>query len=356
MPSHAKRYITFVGSYASADEPGIHIFNLDAEDRSLSRLTEASGMENPSFVVVDAPLSRLFAVSEAFSAPGSVNVYSLDPASNRLTKVGSAPTHGTLPCNIGYLPHHRVLVTVNYMGGNVLSYRVDDDGRLSSAVSNLAHQGAGPNPDRQDRPHPHAAVFDPTGQYVMVPDLGTDSIVVYRCNAEDGSLSLLREVKTDPGSGPRLMVFHPNGHNAYVIHELANTVVAYHYSSTTGELQPIQTVSTIPTTWEGSGIAAHIALSTSGRHLYASNRGHNSIAVFDVDGTDGRLTSRGHVSTNGATPRHFAITPDGHTMIVGNQDSDQISLFAVDPETGDLQFTGKTVSVKKPTCVAYLPV
>ncbi|CAG7642552.1 6-phosphogluconolactonase [Paenibacillus solanacearum] len=349
MPQHQSgEYQVYIGSYAPETAAGIYQFALRRESGELQRKRELTGVENPSFLEVNPEETRLYAVSE--TGQGKVVGIAIEP-SDGLRILDGQPTLGGAPCHLRLCGDDRLLVVANYNGGNIVLYPIEADGGIGPLACEIKHTGSSVNPERQERPHPHSVFPDPSGHFVLVPDLGTDQIMVYRLDRAARKLSLHREVAARSGSGPRHLAFHPAGDALYVIHELDSTVTSYTYDAASGELKEQDTCSTLPADYNGWNGCAEIKVSPCGRYLYASNRGHDSIAVFAIAEDRVLLTATQHVSSGGKTPRNFALTPDGAYLIAANQDSDTIVTFAVDPDTGKLTETARETGVPKPVCI-----
>jgi 6-phosphogluconolactonase len=233
---------------------------------------------------------------------------------------------------------------------------VQDDGRLGEATDVVQHQGTSVNPQRQEGPHAHSITVDPTNRYAFAADLGLDKIMIYRLDLTRGKLQPNDEpwAQVHAGAGPRHFAFHPNGHYAYVINEIDSTLTAFTYQSTNGTLRTVQTVSTIPGDFSGTNYCADIHVAPSGKFVYGSNRGHDSIVTFATDETTGKLTCVGHESTQGRTPRNFTIDPTGTFLLAANQSTDTIVTFRIDQQTGKLLSTGHVTEVPTPVCVQVI--
>src|SRR5262249_14246275 len=248
-------------------------------------------------------------------------------------------------------------LAANYDGGSACVLPIGDDGKLGKASAIVQHKGSSADKSRQEAPHAHSINLDAANRYAFVADLGLDKVMIYRFDPEKGDLA-----KNDPPyaqiaptSGPRHFAFHPNGKFAYVINELKNTVTAFDYDPKTGALKTIQTVPTLPKDFKGNSWTAEVVVHPSGKFLYGSNRGHNSLAIFAIDATTGKLIRRGHQAENIKTPRNFAIDPTGTYLLSANQDSGSVIIFRINQETGDLTPTGTVVDVPFPVCVRMMP-
>lgn len=345
----------WIGSYAEAGEPGISRLELDGETGDLVKRAEYGGIENPSFLAMNAEGTMLYAVSETMETDGHPGgrmiAYPADPSSRKLSDGFERLTHGGAPCYVSLDPEQRWLAVANYCGASVTLYMLEPGGKPSDAVVRLRHSGSGPNPDRQEAPHPHAAVYDPRdGRYLFVPDLGLDQVMIYEKGGDGTDWTSRGAASLAPGDGPRHFVFHPDGRSAYLANELSSSVTRFVYPEP-GKLERRETLSTLPAEYRGESTCAEIIVSPDGRFVYVSNRGHDSIAVFAVDGSTGELSAAGHVSTRGRTPRNFAMTPDGKWLLAANQETNNIVLFRVEPQTGLPVYHGTEISVSKPVCV-----
>ncbi|HJS09091.1 MAG TPA: lactonase family protein, partial [Pirellulales bacterium] len=249
------------------------------------------------------------------------------------------------------------VLVANYGGGSVAVLPIDKDGRLRPASSFVQHKGSSVNPKRQEAPHAHSINVDPAGAFAVVADLGLDKVLVYRFDAAAGTLTANDppHATVSPGAGPRHFAFHPSGRFAYVINEMNSTVTAFAYDAKKGTLSEIDTKSTLPGPQQGNS-TAEVQVHPSGKFLYGSNRGHNSLAIFRIDEKTGALTAAGHQLTGGRTPRNFGIDPTGKFVLAANQGSDSVVVFRVDQETGKLEETGQSIKVPTPVCVKFLPV
>ena len=355
----ASSCFVYVGTYSTAQSKGIYMFKFDTASGDSSAPVLAAETRNASFLALSPDGRFLYAVNETDKFDGqpggAVNAYAVDSKTGSLTLLNRVGTRGSGPCHLAVDPSGKCLVVANYGGGSVAAFPVRSDGSLGEAKSFIQHKGKSVNPRRQEGPHAHGATFDFDGRFVFVPDLGLDQILIYRVNAAEGSIMPHDPpfVSVAAGSGPRHFVFHPNGKFAYVINELANTVGVFEYDSANGVLRHRQTVSTLPDGYVGENTTAEIEVDPQGRFVIASNRGHDSLAVFAV-GSDGTLSLRGHASTQGKTPRHFAIDPCGHWIWVGNQNSNSLVLFRFRPETGALEPANRTITIGAPVCVKYM--
>jgi 6-phosphogluconolactonase len=360
-PAVKADYLVYVGTFTGAKSKGIYVTHMNPVDGRLTPPTLAAETPNPSFLALDVPHRRLFAVNaiddyEGQSA-GSVSAFSIDPASGKLTLLGRQTSLGKGPCHLLLDRECRNVLVANYRGGSAAVLPLDANGRLAAPTTVVQHNGKGTRPDRQEGPHAHCVTLDTANRYAFVCDLGLDKVMIYRFDAPRGTL-----IPGEPpfasvpaGAGPRHMVFHPDGRHAYVINELNSTITVFAYDAPRGSLNEVQTLSTLPAGFDGDNTTAEIQVHPSGKFLFGSNRGHDSVAVFAIDPARGTLTLVQHQSTLGKKPRHFGIDPTGKFLLAANQDSDALVVFSIDPKTGQLKPTGHAIEVPSPVCVDFLP-
>lgn len=348
----------YVGSYTEPPigrAAGIRIFRFDPAGGSIDPVGTAGGVANPSFLALGPGRRHLYAASEV--EEGAVVAFARDPASGGLAELNRQPSHGAGPCHLAPDPSGRFLLVANYGGGTVAALPLDPDGRLAPAASVVRHRGSGPIAARQEGPHPHMAlpVRMPGGDAVLVADLGTDRVAIYRLGG-DGKLMPNPDgppfVATEPAAGPRHLAVSPDGRTVYVANELASTLTSYAYDGERGDLRPRQTVSLLPPGFRGENSGAHVAVAPDGRFVYASNRGHDSIAVYAVAAA-GDLRLVGHEPTGGRCPRHFALDPSGTWLLAANQDGDTLTLFRRDPGSGTLAAAGEPIPTPAPVCILF---
>ena len=255
---------------------------------------------------------------------GGVSALAIDPASGKLTLLNQQSSVGSGPCHLTVDRAGKNVLVANYGSGSVACLPIQADGTLSAASSFIQHEGKSADASRQEGPHAHSINLDQANRFALVADLGLDQVRVYQFDAEKGELTPNDPpfATVAPGSGPRHLAFHPDGRFAYVISEMANTVTAFDYDAAKGTLTGIQTISTLPADFHGKSYTAEVQVHPSGKFVYGSNRGHDSIAIFAVDPATGKLTAAGHQSTLGKNPRNFALDPTGHYLLAENQDSE----------------------------------
>ena len=352
--------LVYVGTYTRKGSEGIYIYHLDPSTGALTVVGKVAGVENPSFLTLDPKGRCLYAVRE-YSASvdrqaGAIIALSWDRTTGGLTVLNEQPSGGRGPCYVTVDRSGRFLLAANYGSGSVAVLPISDDGGLQPPSSVVQHKGSSVNPTRQKEPHAHCIVIDAANRYAMAVDLGIDKIMVYRFDGEGGKLLPhdLPSVQCEPGSGPRHLAFHSNDKHAYVIDELSSTITVFAYEADQGVLRPVQRVGTLPDGFKGVNSGAEIQVHPSGRFLYGSNRGHNSIVSFAIDGRTGELRLVGHEPTQGKTPRHFAIDPSGSFLLAANQDSDAVVSFRINQDTGALVPTGQICRVPAPVCLTMV--
>lgn len=356
--------LLFIGTYTKPEDhvrghaEGIYVYRFDEQTGGIEYLSTASDIVNPSYLTVHPFKPLLYAVSEINDfqggETGAVVSYRVDRESGRLTMLNAVESRGTMPCHVSVDRDGRYVFAANYISGSIASFTIQPDGSLSDAVCSVQRVGKSVNIERQEGPHTHAVVPDPSNRYILVPDLGTDELAVFALNRADGSLVQdRRTLRTAPGSGPRHIAFHRGNRFLYLINELASTITAVACSGENFVLTPFRTVSALPEDFTGSSAGAAVRVHPSGKFLYASNRGHDSVSRFVIDGNTGELTPAGWVSTRGRTPRDIAVSPGGRFFLAANQDSDTVVTFRVDEHTGSLEYLG-SAEVASPVCLYFL--
>jgi 6-phosphogluconolactonase len=322
---------------------------------------------NPSFFAIHPKLDVLYAVAETSRSDteqgAALAAYQFDGKSYAdgelaaLKRISLASVRGDGPCHVTVDREAKWAVVSNYSSGSVSLFPIQADGSLQPESHSISHEGSGPSASRQQGAHAHCAMFDPSNRYVMVADLGIDRVLIYQIDSTNKQLVPGRQPHLDlpPGSGPRHLAFHPSGAYVFIINELAMTMTAASWDAETGQMAIINTESTIP---EGKpvpgGSTAEILVHPSGRFVYGSNRGPNTIALFMINSDTGQIRRIDNFDTLGKTPRNFRISPDGGFLLAENQDSDSIFSFRIDSGTGFLKPTGYSISTPKPACIKFL--
>jgi 6-phosphogluconolactonase len=359
----AQERFVYVGTYtAPAVAPeghqpstarGIYVFKMRATDGHLE-LVQIVPTDNPSYLALDPTQTHLYCVNQLSveAAAGRVSAFSID-ATGRLTFLDAQSTHGSHPAHLSVHPSGRYLLASNYGEGDYPVHRILEDGSIGAQTADARGSGTGPDAERQGGPHAHQIVTDPDGRHVFGVDLGADKILAWQLDVASGALTASATVGVAPGSGPRHMVFHPNRRFAYVLNELAASITTFRYDADRGRLEPSQTISTLPPGFTGPKSGAEIRIHPSGRFLYSTNRGHDSIAMFTIDPSTGALASLGWVPTQGETPRGMNVDPSGTFLYAANQNSDTIVVFRVDTSSGKLTPTGESVHTPNPVDIAF---
>jgi 6-phosphogluconolactonase len=351
----------YVGTYSSASRDGIFLLNLDLGTGELTKVGATSGVENPSFLAIHPNRKFLYAVCEVNEVDGKkgggVSALAIDPKTGGLTLLNQQSSVGSGPCHLVVDKAGKNVLVANYGGGSCCVLPIGGDGKVGEASSFVQHKGTSVDKGRQEAPHAHSINLDAANHFAFCADLGLDQVLVYRFDAAKGLITPNDPpfAAVAPGSGPRHFALHPNGKFAYVINEMKLTVTAFAYDAQKGVLKELQTISTVPAGIKTEGFStAEVQVHPSGKFLYGSNRGHDSIAIFSIDQATGKLTSLGQEPTGGKTPRNFGIDPSGAYLLAENQDSGSIVVLAIDPSSGKLKPTGHTIEVPSPVCAKFL--
>jgi 6-phosphogluconolactonase len=359
----AKHFLAYVGTYTTKTQSkGIYAFHFDATTGQLAEIGLAAETTDPSFVAVHPSGKFLYAVNEALITDdrkhGGVSAFSIDSQSGKLTFLNQVSSLGVDPCFITFDRTAKFVLVANYTSGSVAVFPLLEDGRIGKATAFVVDSGTpGPNKARQEGPHAHNIYVPKDNRFVFVVDLGLDEVLAYKFDVGNGTLTPNNSayVKINAGSGPRHIAFTADEKFAYVISELASTVTSLRFDAKKGRFKEFQSNSTLPPDFHGQNDAAEIAIHPTGKFLYASNRGNNSIAIFGIDPKKGTLTPLGGMPSGGKTPRHFAIDPSGNYLLAENEDSSDISVFRMDPATGALSTSAETVKTPSPVCLVFVP-
>ena len=357
-PAANHKYLVFVGTYTTKTESkGIYAYEFDSATGKLTPKGVAAETPDPSWVAVHPGGKFLYAANEAGKA-STVSAFAIDAKNGKLTILNQLPSLGEDPCYLSFDKTGKYVLVANYSSGTIAVFPILADGRLGEHTAMLKDQGAtGPNKERQEGPHAHWIEVSSDNRFAFVADLGLDAILSYRFDASKGSLTPNKPFFLRPltaGAGPRHATFSPGGGHFYVLSEINSTVTAFAYAPDHGVFGYLGGVPMLPAGFEGRNDAAEIAIHQSGKWLFASNRGHDSIAVFSIDPASGKLTAAGGFPTGGREPRHFALDPTGQYLLAENQLSGNIVEFRIDPATGKLTATGEVLQVPSPVCVAFL--
>jgi len=349
--------LVYTGTFTdSGSAEGIYAFRFDEATGALTSAGLAVKTESPAWIGLHPDGRHLYAANEVDE--GTVSAFEIDRATGRLTFLNAQSAHGARPCHFAIDPTGHALVVASYNSGTVALLPIGADGRLGAATAVVQHTGSSIVPDRQAGPHAHQAVVDPSGRFLLAIDLGLDEVLVYRLDAGKGTLvpHTPKAITVERGAGPRHLAFSQDGRHGWVINELNNTIAPFAWDAARGVLTPsAPAVPTLPAGFTGRSSTAEIAVHPSGRVLYGSNRGHDSLARFSIDPASGALTAAGYTQNVGNAPRHFAIDPAGRWLVAAGQDSNTLTVFAIDPADGRLSPAGAPISTPKPVCVVFVP-
>lgn len=355
----AAEFLVYFGTYTRGESKGIYVSRFDTAGGQFGSIQLAAETPSPSFLAIHPNKRFLFAVSELYETGGpkggAVSAFEIDRASGKLTFLNKASSRGGGPCHLAIDKTGKFIAVANYGTGSTAVLPIGEDGRLGEASGFQQHSGSSVDPKRQKGPHAHSVNFSPDNRFLMVADLGLDQVLVYRFDAATGTIDPNDPpyATVKPGGGPRHFTFHPNGRFAYAINEMGNTVTAFAYDAKRGALKELQTITTLPKDFTGTNHTAEVLAHPSGRFLYGSNRGHNSIAVFSID-RKGTLTSVEQTSTQGEVPRNFNLDPTGAWLLAANQNTDNVVVFRIDQKTGRLEPNGQSARVVAPVCIKFL--
>ncbi len=352
--------LLYIGTYTEAGRTeGIHLVQFDARSGKLRHVGAVNAGPNPSFLAIHPNGRVLYAVNEIDKyngkASGAVSSFAIARATGELTRLNEQPSEGTDPCYVSVDRSGRVVLVANYSGGSVALLSIATDGSVAPAAQVDKHTGKGPNAERQEAPHAHCILTDPSNRFALSADLGADRVYVYRLDARGNSLHHVErgDASMRPGAGPRHIAFHPKLPLVFVANELDSTVATLRFDARRGALSPRDVHSTLPSGWTGTNYPADIHVAPSGRVLYVSNRGHNSIAVFSVAESTGALTLEQVISTDGDWPRNFTLDPTGRWLLVANQKSGSVVVFARDPKNGRLTPARERIELPSPVCLRF---
>jgi 6-phosphogluconolactonase len=355
--THAKEMLVYLGC-GGKDSQGIYVARLDMQSGKLSEPTLAVATNRPGFLALNPDKTRLYCIGSmknaAGKSTGSVEAFDLDRKSGKLTSINKQPTRGGV-CHLSLDATGKCVLVANYGGGSVASFPIAKDGSIGPLSSFIQHEGRSVT-SRQKGPHAHSINVDAANQYAVAADLGLDKMLVYKLDPATAKLTPHSETKVAPGAGPRHFTFANNAKFGYVLNELNGTITAFSYDAEHGKLSEIQTISTLPTGYDAWNSAAEIRMHPNGKFIYASNRGHDSIAVFSADPKTGKLTFVQRIGTRGHHTRNFCIDPTGKFLLAAAMKDDRVSVFRVDADSGKLEYTGHRISAPGPMCVRFLEI
>nr|WP_285890613.1 lactonase family protein [Halalkalibacter oceani] len=351
-----KDRLLYVGTFTDKESEGIYLYHFNEESGELRYYDVVKQVADPSFIT-PGPDHTLYAINALFEykgePTGAVSAFSIERESGRLTLLNERSSRGRRPAYAFVDRSKNYVLLANYGEGSVVVFPILADGRLGEATDVVQHVGASVHP-RQEGPHAHSIITDPSNSFALVADLGTDTVYVYRFDTEKGKLEPHRRYKAAAGAGPRHLAFHPSNRYLVIVHELNSTMTSYRWTEESGELTELETVSTLPHQADIENTAAEVKFSACGRFLYATNRGDNSIIFYTFQEETGKLRYVNHYDCKGEVPRHFTFSPDGRFLLVANQESDSIVSFHVNEDTGELTFTGNVTKAPTPVCLLFL--
>jgi 6-phosphogluconolactonase len=345
----------YVGTYTlgtSGKSEGIYIYRMDQLTGELKRVGSVKS-ENPSFLALDPGKRFLYAVNE--KPEGMVSAFRIDRQTGDLSIVNQQSSQGADPCHLSVESGGKSVLVANYTSGTLAVLPIQRGGSLGAAIDVKQHEGSGPR-EQQKGPHAHCRKLDRANRHAFAADLGIDKLMIYRFDASTGKLAPAQQASAflHAGAGPRHLAFHPNGKFLYIINELDSSLTTFKYNAAQGTLTAFESVSTLPRDFTGLSFCADIHVAKSGRFVYGSNRGHNSIVVFAIDPHSGRLNLVEHVSTEGKWPRNFTIDPSERFLLVANQHTDNVVTFCIDQQTGRLTPAGQITEIPTPVCLQFL--
>lgn len=353
-------HLVYVGTYTGKGSDGIYAWRFNSTDGHLTPIGLAARTTNPSYFIIDSTYTFLYAVQETDSFDGkpggAVSSYRINHETGALTPINQVPSLGGSPCHLSLDRTGRYLMVANYVGGNAVVYPVSANGMLGEPTATVQHVGFSVDPARQNSPHAHAILTTPDNRFVAMADLGTDKVMMYPFDAGNGTMDVNQAwaIPLSPGDGPRHLVFSKDGKNMYVLNELSSTVTVFSLKPSENRSAPIQTVTLVSAEFKGVNTAAELSIDPTGKYLFASNRGEDSIVRFLIE-PDGRLTFSTRIESGGRGPRHYEIDPTGQWIMVANQQSDNLALISIERD-GELNLAWKNIDRHSPVCVKFVPV
>jgi 6-phosphogluconolactonase len=350
MMTEKKHFTGYIGTYTKGDSEGIYSFTLDTNERKIVDVKVAARLDNPTYLTISSNNRYLYSVVKE-GGQGGLAAFSINE-NGELTAINSQFSEGSPPCHVSVDTKNNYVFSANYHKGTVESSLLNqEDGSVQPAVSILKHEGSGPDP-RQEKAHTHYAGLTPDEKYLAAVELGIDALITYKVK-DDGTLEKVNLLPLKAGSGPRHLAFHPNGKYAYIMTEFSSEVIALNYHPENGHFTEIQYISTLPENFKENNQGSAIHISADGRFVYAGNRGHNSIALFQINQDSGELSFVEHTSTEGDWPRDFEIDPSEKFIVASNQESSNIVLYSRDESTGRLTLLESDIKVPHPVCVKF---
>jgi len=343
-----EQFTGYIGTYTKKDSQGVYRFTLDTEEKQITNVEIAANLDNPTYLTVSNNNQYVYAVAKE-GEQGGITAFTITDKTGALEKINSPVTDGSAPCHVSVDSQNNLVVTANYHTKQVEAFETNDDGSIQPPKA-VNHEGNGPH-ERQEKPHLHFAGFTPDEQYVVVVDLGSDTITTYR--PDEDVLQEVNVLNVKPGSGPRHVAFHPHAPYAYVMTEISNEVIVLQYHEKEGTFEEVQYISTLPDDFTENSQGSAIHLSSDGKFAYAGNRGHNTIAIYRIK-EDYQLEFIEWTHTEGDWPRDFVLDPTEQFIIAANQETGTLALFERDSELGTLTLLQKDVKAPEAVCVKFL--
>ncbi|MCC6512089.1 MAG: lactonase family protein [Pirellulaceae bacterium] len=348
----------YIGTYTAGSSQGIYRATLDPASGQLQNLELAAHVDNPTFLTLHPTLPVLYSCSEVRRDGKRENSQLMAfriGMHGQLTAMGGQPSGGSGPSYVATDRTGRVALVANYGSGSISSLPISADGALGPFATSIQHIGRGVDPDRQESPHAHCIMSDPSNRFACAVDLGIDQVLVYALDVARATLvpNPAGHFQAQPGTGPRHLAFHPDGQHAFIINELGNSLTAARWDAESGTFTALNTVSTLPNGVAVHNTTAEVLVHPQGRFVYGSNRGHDSLAIFEFNTETGKLSALGHVGSGGKTPRNFRLDPTGNFLLAANQDSDSIVVFRIDDQTGQLTQLHSSLQVGSPCCIKF---
>jgi 6-phosphogluconolactonase len=356
VPAFAAEPVVFVSAFASGEKAGIHAFGFDSEKGTLKSLKRTTGMQSPFFIAISPDRRFLYSIDEFGGKDNFVAAFAIEGRGGDLRPLNRQNTRGTASCFVEVDPTGKSVLVANYSSGNVTSLPVKTDGSLGEAVSFFQHSGSSADPERQKGPNAHCFVVSPDGKHALACDLGIDKVMIYTLDAASSKLAPNAAqpfAKLTPGSGPRHLIFHPGGKLVYVISELANTVTVFDWNAADGTLKEKQTIATLPKDFTGKSATADLKITPDGKHLYGTNRGHDSLASYRI-AEDGTLTLLAIEPSGGKGPQNLLISPDGRWLLCANMPGNNVVVFKIDSASGSITPHGTPVEVPMASCLRWM--
>lgn len=353
--------MALISAFAAGEDGAIHAYRVDSNTGRMEFITRSSDVEHPFFLALSPDKRFLYSIHEPCrfggEEHGNVRAFTLDSGAGTLSCLNEQTSGGSAACYLDVDRTGRCVLVANYNGGNVSAIPINPDGSLAAPGCLVHHEGSSINPERQKKPYAHCIVISPDNRFAYAADLGADKVFIYRLDPAEAELTAGEQafVRTPPGAGPRHLAFHPERPFVYVINELANSVTAFAWNESNGALYEQQTMSTLPDGFKGTTHCADVKITPSGKFLYGTNRGHDSIAAFAIDAETGALNVLQIEPSRGQNPQNLAITPDGRMLLVANMGGGNVVSFWIDDETGKLMHTGHEVIMPSPSCIMLVP-